>query len=219
MKIQLPFDKINKFPITQYFGEKFIYRGKMVSHKGVDWAMPKYTPLLAPFSGVVYRVEKQRDWGYGRTVYIKCQDEKLGRIEALLAHCEAIWVKEGYNITRGHQVALSGRTGFWRGVNGYHLHFGLKVNGIYVNPLEYLKIKNVDENQSSIFNDEANIKSYHGDYVVKKGDSLWKIAKSFYGNGAHYMEIFNVNQDLLKNPNKIYTGQVLRIPALKNKGI
>lgn len=219
MKIQLPF-KNQKYPITQLFGEHFLYRGARVSHKGVDWAMPKFTPLLAPFSGEIYRVEKQRDWGYGRTVYIRVIDKKLGKVEALLAHCEEIMVDVGYKVTKGDLIAQSGRTGFWRGVNGYHVHFGLKINGIYVDPLIYLGLS--DNNQTKLFpekKDEAIIKAFLGDYTVKKKDTLWQIAKQFYGHGVHYMEIFNVNQDILKDPNKIYPDQVLKIPALKNKGI
>ena len=82
MKINLPFDKNRKYPITQLFGERFLYRAKIVSHKGVDWAMPKLTPLTAPFSGEVYRVEKTRDYGYGKTVYIRATDKKIGRRRA-----------------------------------------------------------------------------------------------------------------------------------------
>ena len=222
MKIQIPFKDYKKYPITQLFGERFLYRGKVVSHKGVDWAMSKFTPLLAPFSGKIYRVEKTRDFGYGRTVYIKTDDKKLGKVEALLAHCEDISVEVGYKVKTGQIIAQSGNTGFWRGKNGYHVHFGLKINSIYVNPLDYLTVDNPEKAQKELFenkDDQAKVKSFYGDYVIIKGDSLWKIAERFYGNGCHYVEIFNVNQDILKNPNKIYPGQVLRIPALVNKGI
>ncbi len=49
-------------------------------------------------------------------------------------------------------------------------------------------------------------------YTVKSGDSLWKIAKQFYGNGAAYTKIASANSDKIKNPNLIYPGQVLNIP-------
>jgi nucleoid-associated protein YgaU len=49
-------------------------------------------------------------------------------------------------------------------------------------------------------------------YTVKKGDSLWKIAKQLYGNGSQYTKIYNANTDKIKNPNLIYPGQVLAIP-------
>ncbi|MBS7697999.1 MULTISPECIES: peptidoglycan-binding protein LysM [unclassified Chelatococcus] len=53
-------------------------------------------------------------------------------------------------------------------------------------------------------------------YTVKKGDTLWKIAEANYGkaNGAKYTVIFEANKPMLSHPDKIYPGQVLRIPAL-----
>ncbi|NYT64106.1 peptidoglycan-binding protein LysM [Alcaligenaceae bacterium] len=53
-------------------------------------------------------------------------------------------------------------------------------------------------------------------YTVVKGDTLWKIAETNYGkgNGAKYDKIFEANKPMLTHPDKIYPGQVLRIPAL-----
>lgn len=50
-------------------------------------------------------------------------------------------------------------------------------------------------------------------YTVVSGDCLWNIAKRFYGNGSKYTVIYNANRDKIKNPNLIYPGQVLTIPA------
>lgn len=51
-------------------------------------------------------------------------------------------------------------------------------------------------------------------YTVVKGDSLWSIAKKFYGNGSKYTVIYNANKSVIGgNPNLIYQGQVLTIPA------
>ena len=50
-------------------------------------------------------------------------------------------------------------------------------------------------------------------YTVKSGDSLSKIAKAMYGDPMRYPEIFEANTPMLKDPDKIYPGQVLRIPA------
>ena len=50
-------------------------------------------------------------------------------------------------------------------------------------------------------------------YEVKSGDSLSKIAKSVYGDANTYMKIFEANKPMLSDPNKIYPGQKLRIPA------
>lgn len=54
-----------------------------------------------------------------------------------------------------------------------------------------------------------------GTYTVVKGDCLWNIAKRFYGDGSKYTVIYNANKDVIGgNPNLIYPGQVLTIPAL-----
>ena len=50
------------------------------------------------------------------------------------------------------------------------------------------------------------------EYVVQKGDTLWAVSKKAYGNGAKYMKIFEANRPMLSDPDKIYPGQVLRIP-------
>ena len=52
-----------------------------------------------------------------------------------------------------------------------------------------------------------------GTHVVQPGDTLWAIAKKYYGNGNQYTKIFNANKDKIKNPNLIYPGQQLVIPA------
>ncbi len=49
-------------------------------------------------------------------------------------------------------------------------------------------------------------------YVVQSGDNLSKIAKHVYGEASKYMKIFEANKPMLKDPDKIYVGQTLRIP-------
>ena len=53
-------------------------------------------------------------------------------------------------------------------------------------------------------------------YTVEKGDTLWKISSDHYGNGAKYNTIFEANRPMLTHPDKIYPGQVLRIPPLED---
>lgn len=50
-------------------------------------------------------------------------------------------------------------------------------------------------------------------YTVQSGDSLSKIAKAHYGDAMKYPVIFEANRPMLEDPDKIYPGQVLRIPA------
>ena len=50
-------------------------------------------------------------------------------------------------------------------------------------------------------------------YTVKPGDTLSKIAQHAYGSASKYQAIFEANRPMLKDPDHIYPGQVLRIPA------
>ncbi len=60
--------------------------------------------------------------------------------------------------------------------------------------------------------DEGGDANFH---TVEKGDTLWAIAEKTLGSGARYMEIFEANKPMLSDPDKIYPGQVLRIPDEK----
>ena len=51
-------------------------------------------------------------------------------------------------------------------------------------------------------------------YPVEKGETLSGIAKRLYGGPKKYMKIFEANKPMLKHPDKIYPGQVLRVPPL-----
>lgn len=51
-------------------------------------------------------------------------------------------------------------------------------------------------------------------HTVSKGDTLWAVATKEYGNGSKYNVIFEANKPMLSDPDKIYPGQVLRIPEL-----
>ena len=51
-------------------------------------------------------------------------------------------------------------------------------------------------------------------HTVVRGESLSKIAKSYYGDAMKYPVIFEANKPMLKDPDRIYPGQVLRIPPL-----
>lgn len=59
--------------------------------------------------------------------------------------------------------------------------------------------------------EEAEMAQFH---TVESGDTLGKIAKKYYGNAMKYPVIFEANKPMLSHPDKIYPGQVLRIPPL-----
>ena len=64
--------------------------------------------------------------------------------------------------------------------------------------------------------DQLNVKNPAPEaqyYEVKSGDTLSKISKEFYGDANKYNQIFEANRPMLKDPDEIYPGQKLRIPA------
>jgi nucleoid-associated protein YgaU len=66
-----------------------------------------------------------------------------------------------------------------------------------------------DEKKSESGADAFDATQWH---EVKKGETLWKIAEQYYGDGNLYPKIFDANRDVLKDPNRINIGQKLRIP-------
>ncbi len=68
------------------------------------------------------------------------------------------------------------------------------------------------DNQIEVLNKEPEA-TY---YTVQKGDYLSKIAQTHYGDAQKYNVIFEANKPMLKDPDLIYPGQVLRIPNLNN---
>jgi len=53
----------------------------------------------------------------------------------------------------------------------------------------------------------------YGYYTVQAGDTLSKLAKAHLGDAKRYMEIFNINKDVLTNPDLIKVGQKIQLPA------
>ena len=96
----------------------------------------------------------------------------------------------------------------------------LKIKGTTKTPYEkdilWDKIKEVGgENPSDIMADikVADDSVYHR-HVVKRGETLGKIAIQYYGKASKYQDIFKANSDILKNPDLIYPDQELIIPKL-----
>ncbi|PSM19364.1 MULTISPECIES: peptidoglycan-binding protein LysM [Nitratireductor] len=82
-----------------------------------------------------------------------------------------------------------------------------------VAPESGLKLDSVDMTELVAAAAPAKDPVFH---TVEKGQNLWKIAEAHYGKGkgAKYTVIFEANRPMLSDPDKIYPGQVLRIPHL-----
>jgi len=129
IEIQKPF--IKDFPVTQKFGALYKYLGKTYTHYGVDYGCPGDTPIRACADGVVLRVKRiYLPFSYGKEVRIT-----HGRFLSQYAHLNKIIVEEGDVVRAGDLLGFSGRTGYCRGVTGYHLHFGIQKNGIWIDPV------------------------------------------------------------------------------------
>ena len=96
------------------------------AHNGVDY----YAPMGAPVNSVAPGVVTMAGWtnGGGRTVKVRHPNG----YETEYLHLSAIEVRAGERISQGELVGRVGKTGL---VTGVHLHYGLKKNGSYVNPV------------------------------------------------------------------------------------
>ena len=104
--------------------------GASTNHKGVDWATPTGTSVVASCGGTVARA----GWGsgYGYVVYINHEDGRQTRY----AHLSKVLVKVGQKVKQGERIALSGNTGV---SSGPHVHFEILIGGKQVDPLKYIK--------------------------------------------------------------------------------
>ena len=65
---------------------------------------------------------------------------------------------------------------------------------------------------TAVLGNEQRALSVPNVHLVQKGDTLSHIAQKHYGKASKYMKIFEANRPMLKDPDKIYPGQSLRIP-------
>ncbi len=70
-------------------------------------------------------------------------------------------------------------------------------------------VEKVDVSNLEVPEEEVEVKVEY--YVIQKGDTLWKIAEKFYGNGAKYTKIVEANKEVIKDADKIFPGQKIRI--------
>ena len=110
--------------ISSYYGERW---GRM--HTGIDYAANGGTPIYAWKSGTI----TYRGWNgsYGNFVEIDHGDGTVSRY----AHMSGYNCSLGDTVSAGETIGYVGTTG---NSTGNHLHFEIKVNGNFVNPLNYL---------------------------------------------------------------------------------
>lgn len=121
-----------KGKITSKFGSRrHPITGKQSFHNGVDIAVPVGTAIQAPADGVVTE-RWDHDRG-GRCLAIECSGIRFG-----FAHLCKRFVLTGDKVKAGETIAESGNTG---ASTGPHLHFTVKVNGAWVDPLKYFTFK------------------------------------------------------------------------------
>jgi hypothetical protein len=98
-------------------------------HTGIDLGV-RYAPVYAAGEGTIVFAGNGRD-GYGNKIIIKHDAEK----STMYAHLSKINVSVGDEVSRGQKIGISGNTGR---TTGPHLHFEVHINGVPVNPLNYL---------------------------------------------------------------------------------
>lgn len=125
----------------------------------------------------------------------------VGGAEASEAPAEAELSKEVAKIgldTKGAEISVSGDK--------------VTVKGGDLTAEEREKIILAVGNVKGVATVEAETEVEPHFHTVEKGDTLWAISKKALGDGNRYNEIFEANKPMLKHPDKIYPGQVLRIP-------
>ena len=127
-RFQLPIQSA----MTSAFGNKRMFNAQLRSfHNGVDFRAPVGKPIYAANAGVVKLAK--RLFFSGNIIIV---DHGTG-IFSNYAHLSRVDVEPGQHIEKGQPLGLSGATGR---VSGPHLHWGLKVNGIYVDPLQFVDL-------------------------------------------------------------------------------
>ena len=204
LNLAKPFE--GEYPITQQFGEKYDYNGKEATHYGEDFGCPGGTEIRAANGGTVLTTNYPKSKsGYGLEIIIGHDN-----YQTQYAHLSEILVKPNEQVNRGQVIARSGRTGFVRGVTGYHLHFGVKYHSEWIDPEPQFGEKEEEKPAPQPEQPQQNERTY----TVEKGDSLWKIADKFYGDATKWPVLKDANSDQIENANLIYPGQVLKIPNI-----
>ncbi len=119
------------YSISSLFGNRLHPISKEYRmHTGIDVETPRRTPLVAAQTGTVVFA----NWfaGYGKAIII----DHGGGYTTLYGHLDVISVKVGQVVVKGEGIGQTGNTGY---STGPHLHFEVRMNGDYVDPLTYVK--------------------------------------------------------------------------------
>ena len=121
------------YSITSLFGKRIHPISKAYTmHTGLDIASPRKTDLISAQTGTVIFA----NWfaGYGKAIII----DHGGGYTTLYAHLDVISVEVGQVVKKGQSIGQTGNSGY---STGPHLHFEVRMNGDYVDPLTYVKGK------------------------------------------------------------------------------
>lgn len=99
-------------------------------HNGIDLAAPAGTPILAAYNGDVVAA------GYSSSMGNYIMLDHGDGLYTIYMHASVLYVSKGQEVTKGQTIAGVGTTGR---STGNHLHFGVRLNGNYVSPWNYLK--------------------------------------------------------------------------------
>ncbi len=99
-------------------------------HNGIDLAAPGGSAILAAYNGTVVAAD------YNSTMGNYIMINHGGGLYTIYMHCSALYVSKGTDVTAGTKIGAVGTTGR---STGNHLHFGVRLNGAYVSPWNYLK--------------------------------------------------------------------------------
>ncbi|WP_031521217.1 murein DD-endopeptidase MepM [Siccibacter colletis] len=124
----LRFPTAKQFRVSSNFNPRRVnpVTGRIAPHKGVDFAMPQGTPVLAVGDGEVLVAKRSGGAGY----YVAIRHGRTYTTRYM--HLRKLLVKPGQKVKRGDRIALSGNTGR---STGPHLHYEIWINQQAVNPL------------------------------------------------------------------------------------
>ena len=137
-KLAATFNGRFSFPIIGYRGYTITSRfgvrtdGPFTSyehHNGLDIACPRGTAIGAAEAGIV--TFAGYNGSFGNVVFV----EHGGGLTSVYAHCDSLLVTAGTKVAKDQVIARVGTTGK---SSGYHLHFAVLKNGVYVDPEDYL---------------------------------------------------------------------------------